>query len=114
MNFAEFQKLIQEDEKNELAQRRFVLVLDYEDFKVYDDKDNYHAWYCNEAKQEVVRVGLVGALTFKNNAEPRTAPKDFDNPLDYWSIFIKSFCCGIEKGGNTLYWFDVMDDDDDE
>ena len=116
MNFAEFQKLIQEDEKKESAERRFELVLDH-NFKVYYDDEECTYWYYNKDTQEVIEVEHVGQLTYKDGFEPQTGYAEYYNfgdPLDYLATFVECICCGFEIGGKDILWFDVLHEEDDE
>ena len=111
MNYLEFIDLLKQDEQNDSDNRRFELMLDY-NFKVFYDDDEDTYWYYNPQKEEVIEVEFVGNLRYKEGNEPYNGSWYFDNPLDYWGTFVESICCGVEKDGKDIIWFDIIHNDE--
>ena len=110
MNCKDFKELLNKDEQIESAERRFELILDY-DFKVWYDNELETYWYHLPENDTFFEVVWVGHLSYKNDKyEPDKGLYHYKSENENWSRFVKCICCGVEKNGRDILWFDKVKD----
>ena len=115
MNYLEFFDLLKQDKQNASNDRRLELKLDYE-FKVWYDSELDKYWYYTPQDDTFFEVIWVGHLAYKNDNyhTPYDGSCQQLKETEYWLKFVKSLCCGIEKNGRDILWFDKATKENDE